>query len=102
MEPNLVHSQLFGRLPLTNVGGTWFLGPWELFEDDAVTPGDFFLINFGAASELVDQNRTSMTAGMINDDFAKNIVRWRYEEVVLHAILSTAAYVVGEWDAAPS
>jgi hypothetical protein len=97
-----VHSTLFGRLPLQNIGGTWFLGPWELMEDDAVTPGDFFLVNFAYASEMVDQNRTSMTAGMINDDFVKNILRWRYEEVVLHAILSTAAYVVGEWDSAPT
>lgn len=97
-----VHSTLFGRLPLVNVGGSWFLGPWELYEDDAVTPGDFFPINFAAASEIVDQNRTTMTAGMIDKDFAQNIIRWRYEEVVLHAILSTAAYVVGEWDSAPA
>jgi len=97
-----VHSQLFGRLPLMNLNGSWFLGPWELYEDDAVTPGDFFVINLAAASEMVDQDRTSMTPGMINDDFAKNIIRWRYEEVVLHAILSTKAYVVGEWDSAPT
>lgn len=97
-----VHSTLFGRLPLMNLNGSWFLGPWELYEDDAVTPGDFFLVNFGAASEMVDQGTTSMTAGMIDDDFARNIIRWRYEEVVLHAILSTKAYVVGEWDSAPA
>ena len=91
----------FGMVPLTNVGASWFLGPIELVFDFACASGDFTVINFSGASEIADQNTSSLMWGYINDDFIKNIIRARYEATRAHVILDTNEYVVGEWDAAP-
>jgi len=92
----------FGMVPLSQIGFQWFLGPYELVFDYAVTPTHFTVINWTDASELVDQDSASALWGYINDDFEKNIIRYRYEATRLHAIKSTRAYVVGTWDGAPS
>lgn len=91
----------FGMVPLTNVGTSWFLGPIELVFDFACASGDFTVINFSGASEIADQNTSSLMWGYINDDFVKNIIRARYEATRAHVILDSNEYVVGEWDAAP-
>ncbi len=91
----------FGMVPLTNVGLSWFLGPIELVFDFANASGDFTVINFSGASEIADQNTSTLMWGYINDDFVKNIIRARYEATRAHVILDINEYVVGEWDAAP-
>lgn len=91
----------FGMVPLGMVGQSWYLGPYELVFDYAVTSTHFTVINWSDASEIADQNTASLMWGYINDDFEKNIIRARYEATLCHAIKSTQAYVVGQWDAAP-
>jgi hypothetical protein len=92
----------FGMVPLVQgAANSWFLGPYELVFDYAVTSTHFTVINWTDASEIVDQATAAMLWGYINDDFEKNIIRARYEATRLHAIKSTRAYVAGTWDAAP-
>jgi hypothetical protein len=91
----------FGMVPLNMVGQAWFLGPYELVFDYANATTHFTVINWADASELVDQDTASLMMGYINDDFERNIVRFRYEATMAHAIKSTQAYIVGTWDAAP-
>ncbi len=91
----------FGMVPLTGAGGSWYLGPHELVFDYAVTSGDFTVINWAEASEIADQDTANLMWGYVDDDFETNVIRARYEQTVAHAIKSTVAYVVGEWDAAP-
>jgi hypothetical protein len=91
----------FGMVPLSQIGQAWYLGPYELVFDYAVTSTHFTVINWSDASELVDQDTASLLWGYINDDFEKNIIRARYEATMAHAIKSTQAYVAGTWDAAP-
>lgn len=91
----------FGMVPLTGSGGSWYLGPHELVFDYSTTSGDFTVVNFSEASELADQDTASLMWGYVDDDFETNVIRARYEQTVAHAIRSTVAYVVGEWDSAP-
>jgi len=92
----------FGRIPFERVGSTWVLDGYPIILSDAVIPGDFFVIDFAEASELLDQQSSELSFGWIDAQFAKNEITVRYEETLAHAILSTAAYVYGTWDAAPS
>jgi hypothetical protein len=90
-----------GMVTLTQIGPSWYLGPYELVFDYAVESGDFTPINFGGASEIADQDTASLQWGYIDDDFVKNIIRARYEATRAHAIIDPGEYVVAEWDAAP-
>jgi hypothetical protein len=92
----------FGMVPMTQIGFQWFLGPYELVFDYAVTSTHFTVVNWADTSELVDQDTAGLLWGYINDDFEKNIIRARYEATRLHAIKSTRSYVVGTWNSAPS
>ena len=91
----------FGMVPMGMVGASWYLGAYELVFDYAVTTTHFTVINWADASEIADLNTASLLWGYINDDFEKNIIRARYEATLCHAIKSTQAYVVGQWDSAP-
>jgi hypothetical protein len=92
----------FGMVPLTQLGFQWFLGPYELVFDYAVTQTHFTVVNWMDTSEIVDLDTASLLWGYIDDDFAVNVIRARYEATRLHAIKSTRSYVVGTWDSAPS
>jgi HK97 family phage major capsid protein len=100
-DGHYIQSTSFGMLTLQQVGMQWFLGPWELVFDYAVTEGDFTPVNFADASEFVDQDTASLAWGYIDDDFAKNIIRARYEGTVAHAVKSGQNFVIGTWDNAP-
>lgn len=97
-----VQSQMFGGISLNMFGPRMFLGPYEIILDDACVEGDFYMINLSEASELADAERASLAWGYVNAQFAQNQITARYEERLLHAINSTAAFVLGEWDSAPS
>jgi len=92
----------FGRVKFEKVGTTWVLDGYPIIVSDAVIDGDFFAIDFAQASELLDQQSSELTFGWIDDQFAKNEITVRYEENLAHAILSTAAYVYGQWNSAPT
>jgi HK97 family phage major capsid protein len=100
-DGHYIQSQSFGLMTLQQLGASWFLGPWELVFDNACVSGDFTPVNFADASEFVDQDTASLQWGYINDDFAKNIIRARYEGTVAHAVKSGQNFVIGQWDNAP-
>lgn len=100
-DGHYIQSTSFGALTMMQVGGSWFLGPWELVFDYSTTSGDFTAVNFSEASEFVDQDTASLLWGYIDDDFAINVIRARYEATVCHAIKSGQNFVIGEWDNAP-
>jgi hypothetical protein len=91
----------FGMVPFGMVGQSWYLGPYEMVFDYAVTSSHFTVINWSDASEFVELDSASLAWGYIDDDFVKNIIRARYEAMCGHAIKATADYIVGQWDAAP-
>lgn len=99
---NYLRTGNFGMVPLVNTGMAWYLGAFELVFDYAVASTHFTVINWADASEMAEQANASLMWGYINDDFAKNIIRARYEATLAHAIKSTQAYVVGTWDSAPT
>lgn len=97
-----VNSELYGKIRLEMVGASWFLGPYELVFDRSVIPGDFTCVNWANASEFIDQGTANLLWGYENDDFSNNVIRARYEGTHAHAILRDSAFVVGEWDDAPT
>jgi hypothetical protein len=99
---NYLTSGNFGMVPLEMVGGSWFLGPFELVFDYANAATHFTVVNWADASEIADQATAALMWGYIGNDFADNVIRARYEATLAHAIKSTQAYVVGTWDTAPS
>jgi hypothetical protein len=101
-DGHYINSERFGTIPITGVSGQIYIGPYAVVVDDAVEVDEFFAIDFANASELVDQQTSQLLFGYINDDFEKNIIRARYEDALIHAILSTDAYVYGSWDNAPT
>lgn len=100
-DGHYLQSGNFGNFSLNLIGGSWYLGAFELFHDDAVTSGDFIPINFAEASELADADMANLQWGYINTDFQENIIRCRYEALRAHAIKSVEAYVSAQWDGAP-
>jgi hypothetical protein len=106
----LEKSTLDEHYVLTNMGpmiivdqpGARALGPHLVNIDGAVRAADFFVIDHALASEWPDSDTSAFSVGFINDDFEKNIVRTRYEDRGNHAILTTTAYVNGEWDSQPA
>jgi len=100
-DGHYLQSGNFGNFSLSLIGGSWYLGAFELFHDDAVTSGDFIPINFAEASEIADADMANLAWGYEDDDFSKNIIRCRYEALRAHAIKSVEAYVSAQWDGAP-
>jgi hypothetical protein len=101
-DGHYLQSARFGTVPITGVNGQIYVGPYPVVIDAACLDDEFFAIDFANASELVDQQTSALMFGYIDDDFTKNIIRMRYEDALIHAILTTDAYVYGSWDAAPS
>jgi hypothetical protein len=97
-----IETPNFGRISLDMVGGNWVLDGYVIIESDAVIDGDFFCIDFSRASEIPDQQSASLDFGLVGDQFIRNEITVRYEATIAHAILSTAAYVYGQWNSAPS
>lgn len=101
-DGHYITSQMFGQLQVIATGGRVFLGPFELVLDDAVIEGDFYSINMSEASELVDAQTNTLMWGYIDDQFARNMITARYEERLYHDIHTARAFVLGEWDSAPT
>ena len=79
------------------------IGPYFAFEDSQLDLGDFLLNVPAISSELVSlRGSAQMSTGYVNDDYEKNILRMRYEEMLEHVILSYQGYVHGEFDSQPA
>lgn len=92
-----------GPTLLINGGpGRRYLGSYPVIVDDAIIDGDFLLLDVARASELYDQQTSEILMGYVDDQFAKNELTLRYDETLLHAILSVYSYVHGEFDGAPT
>jgi hypothetical protein len=98
-----LHSQILGKISMEMVGGQWVLdGQYPIILSDAVKDGDFLICDFATASKIIDANDESLEWGVINDDFALNQRRARYERTLAHAIQRRLSFVLGEWDNAPT
>jgi len=100
-DGHYMHTNL-GPVVLVDTPTQKFLGPYMVNFDDAVVPGDFFLVDHAETSEWPHKDLASaFSAGWINDDFILNQLKVRYEDTLSHAILTTSGYVYGTFDAAP-
>lgn len=70
--------------------------------DEVMKQGDFLVADFAESSEYVDQRTAAFALGYVNDQFRKNEITGRYEETGLHAILTSFAYRLGQWDSKPA
>jgi HK97 family phage major capsid protein len=100
-DGHYIDSSIVGQMRIAPQGSTMFVGPYEIIEDDAVTPGDFFVVNLSEASELVDAQVNRLQWGFVNDQFARNEITARYDQRLLHSIMVPEAIVLGEFDSAP-
>ncbi len=100
-DGHYVHTKM-GPMMVSQVGGQMMLGMFPVNADAAIRLADFFLIDHSAASEWPDKEDGKLQVGTINDDFVKNIARIRYEQSLAHSILSTEAWVNGEWNSQPA
>lgn len=82
--------------------GRRYLGSYPVIIDDAIIDGDFLLLDPRRASELYDQQSSEILVGYVDDQFARNELTLRYDETLLHAIMSVYSYVHGEFDGAPT
>lgn len=95
-------SAILGKVTLDMVSGTWVLdGQYPIIVSDAVIDGDFLVCDFATASKLIDAEDESLEWGVIDDDFARNQRRARYERTLAHAIQRLKSFVLGEWDNEP-
>ncbi len=98
-----LHSQIIGKVSMEMVAGQWVLdGQYPIIVSEAVKDGDFLVCDFAMASKIIDAEDESLEWGVINDDFALNQRRARYERTLAHAVQRKKSFVLGEWDNAPS
>jgi hypothetical protein len=99
---NYLLSATIGKVSLEMVGGTWVLdGQYPIIESEAVIDNDFLVCDFKTASKLIDAEDEALEWGVINDDFALNQRRARYERTLAHAVQRLKSFVVCQWDNAP-
>lgn len=91
----------FGPQLIIDRPGLTSMGPIMVNVDGVMRDADFMVIDHALASVWTDTETAAFSAGFINDDFVKNIVRVRYEERGNHAIEEPLAVVNGEFDSQP-
>jgi hypothetical protein len=100
---NYLLSATIGRVSLEMVGDTWVLdGRYPIIESEAILDNDFLVCDFASASKIINAEDESLEWGVINDDFALNQRRARYELTLAHSIQRRKSFVVGQWDNAPT
>jgi hypothetical protein len=78
------------------------VGPYRVnIEPMLKANGDFLIADHGQASELAQRGNAQFLFGYVASQFAQNKITARYEEELLHAILSTQWYVHGNFDSRP-
>jgi HK97 family phage major capsid protein len=79
------------------------IGEHPIILDNTVVKDYVLAVDLSSASELyLHPDAGQLSLGYVSDDFEKNILRFRYEEMAVHAVLSQQAYAMSYLDNAPT